>query len=123
AAAPEISGGTITNNLGPGIDVGSQAHPIISRNLIAANGAGTPGSPRPGVEVRDLARPVLKDNGIIDNAAEPVWIHSRTYAEPNFKENFFGGVPAAKAVRLLDLPAPAPTPTPKRPREGRGVRP
>ncbi len=109
AAAPSITGGRITNNLGPGIDVGAESHPLISGNLIAANGAGTPASLRPGVEVRDQGHPILKDNGIVDNAAEPVWIHSRTYPAPDYEENFFGGLAPKKAIRLLDLPAPAPT--------------
>lgn len=109
-AAPSITGARITNNLGPGIDVGEGSHPIVTGNLIAANGSGNPGSPRPGIEVRDHARPVFKDNGIVDNAAEPVWIHGRTYPEADYEENFFGGLSPKKAIRLLDVPVPAPSP-------------
>lgn len=103
-AAPMIRDSRITNNLGPGVDIGTGSHPILSGNLIAANGAGVPGSLRPGVEVRDQANPILKDNAIINNAAEPVWVHSRTYQAEKLDENFFGGLPAKKAIRLLELP-------------------
>lgn len=116
-AAPSIRDSRITNNLGPGIDVGATSRPVISGNLIAANGAGAPGSLLPGVEVRDQGQPVLKDNGIIDNAAEAVWIHSRTYHAPSYEENFFGGLSPKKAIRLLELPQPVPAE--KKPRSGR----
>ncbi len=116
-AAPSIRDSRITNNLGPGIDVGATSRPVISGNLIAANGAGTPGSLRPGVEVRDQGQPVLKDNGIIDNAAEAIWIHSRTYHAPSYEENFFGGLSPKKAIRLLELPQSAPAE--KKTRSGR----
>jgi len=119
-AAPTITDGRITNNLGPAIDVGAEARPVITGNLIAANGGGTPASLRPGIEVRDRANPVLKDNGIVDNAAEPVWIHSRTYTPADYHENFFGGIPPGKAIRLLELPVPAAAPVR---RSSRGVRP
>ena len=121
-AAPTIRDSRITSNLGPGVDIGAGSHPILSGNLIAANGAGVPGSLRPGVEVRDQANPILKDNAIIDNAAEPVWIHSRTYQAEKLDENFFGGLPAKKAIRLLELPPvaiPAPAPHVVRPRTAR----
>ena len=52
------------------------------------------------MEVREEARPVLKDNGIVDNAAEPIWIHGRAYQPADFEENFFGGLPAKEAIRL-----------------------
>ncbi len=70
-------------------------------NLIAANGNGTPGDARPGVEVLDKAHPLLKDNGIVDNGAEPIWIHGRAYQPADFEENFFGGLAAKKAIRLI----------------------
>jgi len=107
-ASPTITDGRITNSLGPGIDVGADARPVITGNIIAANGGGTPGSVRPGVEVRGLGKPVLKDNAIVDNAAEPVWIHARTYTAADYDENFFGGIPPGEAVRLLELPASPP---------------
>jgi serine/threonine protein phosphatase PrpC len=101
ASAPAITSSQITNNLGAGILVSPAASPRIESNLIAANGNGTPGEGRPGVEVRDKAHPLLKDNGIVDNGAEPIWIHGRAYQPADFEENFFGGLPAKKAIRLI----------------------
>ncbi len=104
ASTPVITSSQITNNLGPGILVAGTASPRIEGDLIAANGNGKPGSPKPGVEVMEKAHPLLKDNGIVDNGAEPVWVHGRTYRAADFEENFFGGLPAKKAIRLLDVP-------------------
>ena len=56
---------------------------------------------KPGVEVQEKAHPLLKNNGIIDNGAEPIWIHGRAYQPADFEENFFGGLPAKKAIRLI----------------------
>ncbi|MEP6714712.1 MAG: protein phosphatase 2C domain-containing protein [Terriglobia bacterium] len=104
ASSPRIVESHIENNLGAGIDVGPGASPRIENNLIAANGNGNakPGEAKPGVEVHGPSHPVLKDNAIVDNAAEAVWIHAATYAPADFAENFFGKLPAAKAIRLVD---------------------
>jgi parallel beta-helix repeat protein len=106
ASAPAITSSQITNNLGAGILVSPSASPRIESNLIAANGNGTrlpnkQGDARPGVEVMEKAHPLLKDNGIVDNGAEPIWIHGRSYQPADFEENFFGGLPAKKAIRLI----------------------
>ena len=77
------------------------ASPRIESNLIAANGNGKPGAAKPGVEVLDRAHPLLKNNAIVNNGAEPVWIHGRAYQPADFEENFFGGLPAKKAIRLI----------------------
>jgi parallel beta-helix repeat protein len=100
-SAPAIRSSEITNNLGAGILVSASASPRIEDNLIAANGNGTPGDGKPGVEVQEKAHPLLKNNGIIDNGAEPIWIHGRAYQPADFEENFFGGLPAKKAIRLI----------------------
>jgi len=55
---------------------------------------------------------VLKDNSISDNAAEPVWIHGHAWQPADFQENFFGGLPAKKAVRLVDEPVLSAKPAP-----------
>jgi PPM family protein phosphatase len=101
ASAPSIRSSQITNNLGAGIVVSAASTPRIESNLIAANGNGTPGDAKPGVEVREKAHPLLKDNGIVDNGAEPIWIHGRAYQPADFEENFFGGLAAKKAIRLI----------------------
>jgi parallel beta-helix repeat protein len=101
ASAPAITSSEITNNLGAGILVSPSSAPRIEDNLIAANGNGTPGDGKPGVEVREKAHPLLKNNGIIDNGAEPIRIHGRTYQPADFEENFFGGLPARKAIALV----------------------
>ena len=80
-SAPAITASQITNNLGAGILVSPGASPRIESNLIAANGNGQPARPKPGVEVLERAHPVLKDNAIVDNGAEPVWIHG-THIRP-----------------------------------------
>ena len=85
----------IANNLGAGIHIAGTGHPRIENNLIAANGNGKPGVARPGVEVQGQARPILKDHGIVDNAAEPVWIHGRAWQPADYEENFYGGLPEA----------------------------
>ena len=101
ASAPTIKSSQITNNLGAGILVSPPATPRIESNLIAANGNGKPGPAKPGVEVLDQAHPLLKDNGIVDNGAEPIRIHGRAYQPAVYEENFFGGLPAKKAIRLI----------------------
>ncbi len=106
-SSPIITASTITNNLGPGILVAPPASPKIDDNLIAANGNGEPGNPKPGVEVLAGAHPLFKDNAIVNNAAEPVWIHGRAYQAGDFEENFFGGLSAKKAIRLIE-PDPDP---------------
>jgi serine/threonine protein phosphatase PrpC len=104
ASAPDITSSQIENNLGAGIDVQADAKPNIENNLIAANGNGKPGAAKPGVEVSESARPVLKDNGIVNNAAEPIWVHGHEYEAADFEENFFGELPPKRAVRLIDEP-------------------
>ena len=104
ASAPSITSSQITNNLGAGILVLAEASPRIEGNLIAANGNGKPGAAKPGVEVLDKAHPVLRNNGIVDNGAEPIWIHGRAYQPADFEENFFGGLPAKQAIRLIGMP-------------------
>jgi parallel beta-helix repeat protein len=104
ASAPHISSSQIENNLGAGIDVAGNAQPNIENNLIAANGNGKPGVAKPGVEVGESARPVLKDNGIVNNAAEPIWVHGHSYQAADFEENFFGELSPKRAVRLIDEP-------------------
>ena len=64
-SAPAITASQITNNLGAGILVSPGASPRIESNLIAANGNGQAGGPKPGVEVLDRGHPVLKDNAIV----------------------------------------------------------
>lgn len=125
-SSPVIAASKIANNSGVGILIEGAATPHLDSNLIVANGNGTAGEPKPGIEVQESARPVLKDNAIIDNAAEAVWIHGHTWQSADFQENFFGGLPLNKAVRMVDQPVPAPvsktpagpeqkTPAPKSP--------
>jgi len=114
ASAPTITSSQIASNLGPGIRIEGGAKPRIDNNLIAANGNGQPGDPRPGVEVFDPVRPVLKDNGIVDNAAEAIRIHGHEYARADYEENFFGGTPPAKAIHVIDILKPEPVATVKR---------
>jgi len=101
---PNILACQIENNLGDGVFVGAGAKPKIERNLIAANGDGKPGPAKPGVEVAEAAKPVLKDNAIVNNGAEPVWVHGKAYQPADFDENFFGALTAKDAVRLVDIP-------------------
>jgi hypothetical protein len=103
-AEPVVTSSQIENNLGAGILVEAGAKPKIGWNLIAANGDGKPGVAHPGVEVADSARPVLKNNGIVNNASEPVWIHGRAYQPADFEENFFGALTPRDALRLVDVP-------------------
>ncbi len=109
ASAPLLSSSQIANNLGTGIEVGANSKPRIENNQIAANGNGKPGEPKPGIEVQDTGHPVLKDNSISDNGADPVWVHGHAWQPADFQENFFGGLSAKKAVRLVDEPAPVTT--------------
>jgi serine/threonine protein phosphatase PrpC len=106
-SAPVIASSKIANNLGAGVDVGAGTQPRLENNQIVANGNGTPGEPGPGVEVADGGRPVMKDNSVSDNGAEPVWIHGQTWQASDFQENFFGGTPVKKAIRLIDAAVPA----------------
>lgn len=101
-SAPLITSSQIINNIGAGVLVTTTAKPRIESNLIAANGHGKPGVVKPGIEVGAQARPVLKDNGIVDNAAEPIWIHNRVFQLADYEENFFGGVPAKQAIRVVE---------------------
>jgi hypothetical protein len=57
---------------------------------------------KPGVEVGEKARPLLKDNGIVDNAAEPIRIHGRAWQPADYEENFFGGMRAKDAIRVVE---------------------
>jgi parallel beta-helix repeat protein len=118
SSAPAITSSQITGNLGAGIVVDATATPRIQSNLIAANGNGKPGVGKPGVEVMAKAGPVLKDNGIVDNGAEAIWIHGPTYQAAAFEENFFGGTPAKKAIRLVDVAEPIAPPKPAGPKPG-----
>jgi serine/threonine protein phosphatase PrpC len=105
ASAPHISSSQIENNLGAGIDVQADAKPNIENSMIAANGNGKPGAAKPGVEVGESARPVLKDNAIVNNGAEPIWVHGHILQAADFEENFFGELPVKRGVRLIDEPA------------------
>jgi PPM family protein phosphatase len=102
ASTPVITAGQITNNLGAGIVISAGASPRIEGNLIAANGSGDPGGPKPGVDVLAKAAPVLKNNGIVDNAADAVWIHGPAALFPGFEENFYGGLDLKDAIRAID---------------------
>jgi serine/threonine protein phosphatase PrpC len=104
ASTPLITSSQIANNLGAGIDVGANSKPKIENSLIAANGSGKPGAAKPGVEVHQPSHPVLKDNAIVDNAAEPVWIHGRAWLPADYEENFFGGLAPKRALRLIEEP-------------------
>jgi serine/threonine protein phosphatase PrpC len=104
ASKPTITSSQITNNLGAGIRVLKPAAPRIEGNLIAANGNAKPGTAKPGVEVLDGGHPVIKNNGIVDNGAEPIWVHDKSIRSADLEENFFGGVPAGKAIRLVQEP-------------------
>jgi serine/threonine protein phosphatase PrpC len=101
ASAPLIASSQIANNLGAGLMIVQGAKPRVENNLIAANGNGKPGPAKPGVEVHDAA-PVLKDNGIVDNAVDPIRIFGRGYQSSDYEENFFGGLPAKEAIWLED---------------------
>lgn len=106
-SSPAITASQITNNLGPGILVSAGASPRIESNLIAANGNGQPDM-KPGVEVLERAHPLLKDNAIVNNGADPVWIHGHGYQPADYEENFFGATPAKRAIRLIDADAESP---------------
>ena len=118
-AEPLVTSSQIENNLGSGVSIEAGAKPRIEWNLIAANGDGKPGVAHPGVEVAESARPVLKNNGIVNNASEPVWIHGRAYQPADFEENFFGALTPKDALRLVDLPAePIEKPKPRASKTG-----
>jgi serine/threonine protein phosphatase PrpC len=110
---PVVTSSQIENSLGAGILIEGLAKPKISHNQIAANGSGESGAEKPGVEVAETARPVLKDNAIVNNGAEPVWIHGHTYQPADYIENYFGNLPVKQALRLIDLP-PAEAEKPKK---------
>lgn len=97
-----VASSQITNNLGAGIEVTGVAKPRLEGNLIAANGNGSPQTPRPGVDVRQQAKPVLKDNAIVDNGGEPVWVEAQDYDARDFEENFYGGLAGKKAVKTTE---------------------
>ncbi|HKD07781.1 MAG TPA: protein phosphatase 2C domain-containing protein [Bryobacteraceae bacterium] len=97
-----VAASQIANNLGTGIDIAGGARPRLLGNLIAANGVGSPGPLKPGVEVAATARPVLKDNAIVDNAADAIWVHGHEFQPADYVENFFGGIPAKRAIVLID---------------------
>jgi parallel beta-helix repeat protein len=99
----------ITNNLGTGIYISGGARPRLLGNLIAANGVGNPGPPKPGVEVGATARPVLKDNAIVNNAADAIWVHGHDFQPADYVENYFGAIPAKRAILLTDEPTAAET--------------
>jgi parallel beta-helix repeat protein len=105
-SAPLITSSQITNNVGGGISVAAEAKPRIENNLIAANGYNNEEEPKPGINVAEGAHPLLRNNGIVDNAAEAVWVHGRTFEAADYEQNFFGALPAKKAVRLVDAPGP-----------------
>jgi serine/threonine protein phosphatase PrpC len=111
---PVVTSSQIENNLGAGILIEGASKPKILHNQIAANGSGKPGEEKPGVEVAETARPVLKDNAIVDNAAEAVWIHGRGYQPADYIENYFGGLEPKHAIRLIDLPGAEEKPKPSR---------
>ena len=50
----------------------------------------------------ERAHPVLKDNAIVNNGAEPVWVHGHVYTLGDYEENFFGPLLAKKAIRFVD---------------------
>jgi serine/threonine protein phosphatase PrpC len=108
-SSPVISASQITNNAGPGILVQAPAAPRIDGNLIAANGNAKPGIAKPGVEVLDGAHPVLKNNGIVDNGAEPIWIHGAAFRNDDYVENYFGGLSTDEAIRLVSDKPPVTT--------------
>jgi parallel beta-helix repeat protein len=103
ASAPFIISSQITNNSGAGILVAADSKPRIESNLIAANGNnGQSGEARPGIDVAEKASPVLKNNGIVDNAAEAIWIHTRAYQPADYEENFFGDITPKEAIRVKE---------------------
>jgi parallel beta-helix repeat protein len=110
ASAPSITSSQITNSSGPGVVVMDQSAPRLESNLIAANGTGNPDEEKPGVEVMEKAHPVLKNNFIGDNAAEPVWIHSRIYQPADYEENYFGALDVKEAIRVVEDEAAKPKP-------------
>jgi len=105
ASAPRIVSSQIENNLGAGIRAGENSKPDIESSTIAANGNGKPGIAKPGIEVDGAARPVLKDNAIVDNAADPIWLHALTWQPADYEDNFFGDLTVAEAVHLDEDPA------------------
>ncbi|HWE51319.1 MAG TPA: protein phosphatase 2C domain-containing protein [Bryobacteraceae bacterium] len=104
ASAPLITSSQITNNLGPGMSIAAGAKPRIESNLIAANGNnGQARDVSPGIDVAEDAHPVLKNNGIVDNAAEAIWIHGRAWQPTDYEENFFGDLSPKEAIRVIEV--------------------
>ncbi len=102
ASAPLITSSQITNNIGAGMSIAADSKPRIESNLIAANGNnGKPGDAKPGLDVAEKAHPVLKNNGIVDNASDAIWIHGRIYQPADYEENFFGDITPKEAIRLI----------------------
>jgi nitrous oxidase accessory protein NosD len=104
---PAISGSQIVGNPGAGIEIREGSGAKITNNLIAANGKGQPGPPMPGVEVHPQAHPILRDNGIVDNAAEPIRLHGAESQRADYATNFFGPMDVEDAV-LIDPPSGRP---------------
>jgi serine/threonine protein phosphatase PrpC len=104
---PAISGSQIVGNPGAGIEIREGSGAKITNNLIAANGKGKPGPPMPGVEVHPQAHPILRDNGIVDNAAEPIRLHGAESQRADYAANFFGPMDVEDAV-LIDPPSGRP---------------
>ena len=100
-STPLITSSQITNNLGAGILMLTAGLATDREQSDCGERKRQTRCAKPGVEVQGQARPVLKDNGIVDNAAEPIWIHGQAYPAADFEENFFGGLPAKKAIRLI----------------------
>jgi PPM family protein phosphatase len=105
-SSPGITASSITNNLGAGILVSAGASPRVESNLIAANGNGQPDGPKPGVEVLERGHPVLKNNAIVNNGADPVWVHGHVVSAGDYDENFFGPLAAGAAIRFVDVASP-----------------
>jgi parallel beta-helix repeat protein len=108
ASSAPVSSNQIINNPGTGVEIAGSAAPRLNGNVIAANGAGKPGPAKPGVEVRDAARPILKDNAIINNAADGIWIQGNGSQPADFEENFFADIPGKRPIQLINAAAPQP---------------
>jgi serine/threonine protein phosphatase PrpC len=96
---PYILNSQIEHNLGAGIVVEAGARARIEHNVIAGNGDGKPGPPKPGVEVADTAHPIVRANIIVNNAAEP------EVTRGQFEANYFGPKPDEKPA-LKEKPKP-----------------
>ena len=56
-----------------------------------------------------MVTPYFKDNAFANNGAEPVWVLGRIYTPGDYEENFFGPLPAKKAIRFIDAAPEKPT--------------